>query len=154
MACVSLQAVTNRGGARDFIPEQPRTSRVPRRPQVVEAIHQPDRPLGFGTRCRCLVKMLLTDLIGWFSAAVLVLTIGRQVWTQWRTRSSQGLSKWLFVGQVVASTGFVVYSFLVGNWVFVATNLVMLLIALVGQGLYLHNRRRASRSRTSVSVAG
>lgn len=98
--------------------------------------------------------MLLTDLIGWFSAAVLVVTIGRQVWTQWRTRSSQGLSKWLFVGQVVASTGFVVYSFLVGNWVFVATNLMMLLIALVGQGLYLHNKRRASRSRTRASVAG
>lgn len=100
------------------------------------------------------MKMLLTDSIGWFSAAVLVLTIGRQVWTQWRTRSSQGLSKWLFIGQVVASTGFVVYSFLVGNWVFVATNLVMLLIALIGQGLYLHNKRRASQSRASAGLAG
>ena len=98
--------------------------------------------------------MLLTDLIGWFSAAVLLLTIGRQVWTQWRTGSSQGLSKWLFVGQVIASTGFVVYSFLVGNWVFVATNFMMLLIALIGQGLYLHNKRSARRPRAPANVVG
>lgn len=90
--------------------------------------------------------MELTDAIGWFSTAVLLLTIGRQVWTQWRTRSSQGVSKWLFIGQLVASSGFVVYSFLVGNWVFVVSNVMMLIIALVGQALYLQNKRRARRS--------
>lgn len=89
--------------------------------------------------------MELTDAIGWFSTAVLLLTIGRQVWTQWRTRSSQGVSKWLFIGQLVASSGFVVYSFLVGNWVFVVSNVMMLVIALVGQALYLQNKRRARR---------
>ena len=98
------------------------------------------------------MNILLTDSIGWFSATVLLLTIGRQVWTQWRTGSSQGLSKWLFIGQVVASTGFVVYSFLVGNWVFVATNAMMLVIALVGQGLYLHNKRRARPSQAAIGA--
>ena len=84
-----------------------------------------------------------TDVIGWISAIVLALTISRQVYTQWKTRSVSGVSKWLFIGQLAASAGFVWYSFLVGNWVFVATNIYMLFIALLGQGIYLRNKRRA-----------
>ena len=37
-------------------------------------------------------------------ATILLLTIGRQVYTQWRDGTSQGVSKWLFVGQLAAST--------------------------------------------------
>lgn len=81
-------------------------------------------------------------MIGWMSAAVLLLTIGRQVYAQWRSRTTQGLSRWLFIGQLSASTGFVVYSWLVANWVFVATNLLMLLTAALGQLIYLNNLRR------------
>ena len=92
------------------------------------------------------MQAALTEAVGWFSTTVLLLTIGRQVWTQWRTRSTQGVSKWLFVGQLVASSGFVVYSFLLDNWVFVVSNVMMLIIALVGQGIYLNNRRRARRA--------
>lgn len=91
-------------------------------------------------------KELMTDLIGWFSTAVLVYTIGRQVWAQWRTRSTAGVSRWLFVGQLIASTGFVVYSFLVANWVFVVSNVVMLVLAVLGQFIFMLNRRRAARS--------
>jgi hypothetical protein len=32
------------------------------------------------------------------------------------------VSKWLFVGQATASGGFLCYSLLVNNWVFVVTN--------------------------------
>lgn len=85
---------------------------------------------------------MLTELIGWFSAAVLLLTIGRQVYAQWKSRSTQGLSRWLFIGQLTASTGFVIYSWLVSNWVFVATNLLMLATAALGQLIYLTNLRR------------
>jgi len=84
-----------------------------------------------------------TELIGWMAAVILIVTIGRQVYTQWRDATSAGVSKWLFVGQVSASIGFVVYSWLLRNWVFVATNAVMLVTALFGQYIYLRNRRAA-----------
>lgn len=86
------------------------------------------------------------DLVGWFSAGVLVLTISRQVYTQWRTRSIQGVSKWLFIGQLTASAGFTVYSYLVDNWVFVFANIFIFLTALAGQFVYLRNKRFARQA--------
>ena len=84
---------------------------------------------------------MATELIGWVSAAILLATIGRQVYSQWREGRPQGISRWLFVGQVGASAGFVVYSWLLANWVFVVTNILMLATALVGEAIYLRNRR-------------
>lgn len=52
----------------------------------------------------------MVELIGWGSSLVLLLTLVRQVYTQWRTRATAGVSKWLFIGQVAASTGYVIYS--------------------------------------------
>lgn len=88
---------------------------------------------------------MLADFTGWISALILILTISRQVYKQWRSKSTAGVSSWLFIGQLAASTGFVIYSFLVENWVFVATNAFMLLTAIVGQLIYLSNRRREER---------
>jgi len=84
----------------------------------------------------------ITEAIGWLSATILLLTIGRQVYTQWRDGTSQGVSKWLFVGQLAASTGFVIYSWLLSSWVFVATNALMLVTALVGEWVFMINRRK------------
>ena len=84
---------------------------------------------------------MATELIGWAAAAVLLATIGRQVYSQWRAGTSQGVSRWLFVGQITASIGFVIYSWLLRNWVFVVTNVLMLGTALLGQCIYLHNKR-------------
>ena len=86
---------------------------------------------------------MATELIGWISASILLATIARQVYTQWRAGTTAGLSRWLFIGQCAASTGFVVYSWRLGSWVFVATNFALLLTALIGQAIYLRNRRRA-----------
>ena len=86
-----------------------------------------------------------TDLIGWCSTVILVLTIGRQAFTQWKERSTAGMSRWLFIGQLAASTGFVVYSYLLGNLVFVISNLFMLVIAAIGQWLYVRNKKREER---------
>ena len=83
----------------------------------------------------------MTELIGWGAATVLLATMGRQVYTQWRDGISQGVSKWLFIGQLVASSGFVMYSWLLGNWVFVVTNVLMLLTAGLGQWIYLANKK-------------
>ena len=89
---------------------------------------------------------MLVEVLGWFSSCVLVLTIAKQVYKQWQEGSSEGVSKWLFVGQMAASLGFTVYSWLVDNWVFVATNAVMLLNGLAGLLIVLHHRRRERRA--------
>lgn len=86
--------------------------------------------------------MQTTDLIGWTSSAILLATLARQVFTQWRERSTAGVSHWLFSGQLAASTGFLVYSWLLKNWVFVVTNAALLVTALVGQVIYRRNERR------------
>ena len=88
----------------------------------------------------------MTEAVGWVSSVILVLTIGKQVYKQWREGSSEGVSKWLFVGQISASLGFTVYSWLVSNWVFVVTNAVMLVNGLVGLLIVLHHRRRERRA--------
>jgi MtN3 and saliva related transmembrane protein len=85
---------------------------------------------------------MITEFIGWTAATLLLATIGRQVCSQWRSHSWRGVSKWLFIGQITASVGFVVYSWLLGNWVFVVTNALMLCTALMGQWIYPSNRQR------------
>ena len=83
------------------------------------------------------------EAIGWVSSAILVLTIGRQIFKQWQEKSSEGVSTILFIGQMAASLGFTIYSYLVENWVFVVTNALMLLNGLIGLGITLHHRKHA-----------
>ena len=85
------------------------------------------------------------EVIGWASSLILVLTIGKQVYKQWRENSSEAVSKWLFIGQMAASVGFLIYSLLVWNPVFIATNGVMVVNGLLGLLIVLHHRRRAKR---------
>lgn len=84
----------------------------------------------------------MVEVVGWVSSLILVLTIAKQVYKQWQEGSSEGVSKWLFVGQMAASLGFTVYSWLVSNWVFVVTNAVMLVNGLAGLLIVLHHRRK------------
>jgi MtN3 and saliva related transmembrane protein len=81
------------------------------------------------------------DWIGWLASAVLLATIARQVFTQWKTRSTDGVSKWLFVGQLSASVGFALYSYLLHNWVFLVSNLALICTAVLGQFIYQRNKR-------------
>ena len=84
-----------------------------------------------------------TDALGWISSAILVVTIAKQVHKQWRSGTAEGVSTWLFIGEVAASVGFTVYSFLVRNWVFVVTNALMLCNALAGIAIVVLHRRRS-----------
>ncbi|MFK3647306.1 hypothetical protein ACI2IY_02570 [Lysobacter enzymogenes] len=83
------------------------------------------------------------DWIGWLASAVLIATLLRQIVKQARTPDPQGVSRWLFLGQCAASAGFVVYSLLLHNWVFVVTNSCTLATALAGQALAARRRREA-----------
>ena len=80
--------------------------------------------------------------IGWASTAVLLATIGRQVYSQWKSKATAGVSRWLFVGQISASIGFTIYSFLLHNWIFLFSNAAMMVTAIVGELIYISNRRR------------
>jgi MtN3 and saliva related transmembrane protein len=95
----------------------------------------------------------VTDLLGWASSAVLLATLARQVHKQWREGTSEGVSRWLFAGQTTASIGFTTYSVLVGNWVFVVTNALILLNAIAGLLIVLRHRRRA-RDRSPAAPRG
>jgi len=87
------------------------------------------------------MAQLETQVVGWLSAAVLLATLIAQVTAQWRDRSSKGVSRWLFRGQLLASLGFVVYSVLTRNAVFVVTNILIAAVAVIGQYTYYRNRR-------------
>ena len=84
------------------------------------------------------------EILGWASSLVLLLTIAKQMHKQWQTRTSAGVSKWLYIGQMVASVGFAVYSFLLHNWVFTVTNSLMACSAAIGLGIVVYQRRKAS----------
>lgn len=81
----------------------------------------------------------MTEAIGWASSLTLLATIITQVHKQWKTESNEGVSKWLFVGQIMASVGFTIYSILTGNYVFIATNAMLLASSLIGVYIYFRN---------------
>lgn len=89
----------------------------------------------------------LIDALGWLSSLVLLVTISTQVLKQWRDRTSKGVSTWLFVGEIAASIGFVIYSAFLSNMVFVVTNGAMLVAAVAGLVITIANRRRSEPRR-------
>lgn len=86
---------------------------------------------------------MYTEIIGWLSSLTLVLTIGKQIHVQWKKGTSKGVSPYLFLGQMTASTGFLIYSALLGSWVFIVTNALMLLSAMIGLSLVMVHKRQA-----------
>jgi MtN3 and saliva related transmembrane protein len=85
---------------------------------------------------------VMTEAIGWVSSLILVLTIARQVYKQWSEGTSEGVSTWLFAGQIIASVGFAIYSWLVENWVFIFTNSLMVVNGVAGLAISLHQKRK------------
>jgi MtN3 and saliva related transmembrane protein len=83
----------------------------------------------------------ITNVIGWVSTMVLLATIGRQVYSQWKSKATSGVSRWLFVGQISASIGFICYSYQLHNWVFLFSNSAMLITAIIGEIIYVSNRK-------------
>ncbi len=80
------------------------------------------------------------DAIGWTSSAILLATLVRQIVKQHR-EGGEGVSHWLFVGQSLASIGFITYSVLLDTWVFSVTNSLILLTAVVGFALQKRRER-------------
>lgn len=99
-------------------------------------------------------SLMTTEAIGWASSLILVLTIGKQIYKQWQDETSEGVSKWLFIGQMAASLGFTIYSWLVHNWVFVVTNSLMLLNGVLGLGIVIYHRRRKKKQQRAGGQEG
>lgn len=96
----------------------------------------------------------MTPLIGWFSSLVLLATLVNQVWKQWKSGESKGISKWLFLGQLTASIGFTLYSVLVRDWVFVVTNAALTVNAIVGTALFWYRRRKVASAQSTLTEWG
>ena len=84
----------------------------------------------------------MTEIIGWASSIILLITLIKQVYKQWQEGTGEGVSKLLFVGQLLASIGFTIYSYLVENWVFTATNGILVVNNLVGMYLSFYFKRK------------
>ncbi|MGY0561481.1 hypothetical protein ACW7G2_12275 [Luteimonas sp. A277] len=85
------------------------------------------------------------DIVGWAASAILLATLTRQIITQWKDKDAKGVSRWLFLGQMAASTGFIIYSWMLDNWVFIVTNSLILLTAIVGEVGLLVRRWQAAQ---------
>jgi MtN3 and saliva related transmembrane protein len=86
--------------------------------------------------------MSIEDSIGWLASALLICTLAHQIHTQFKAPNAKAVSHWLFIGQSLSSIGFIVYSALLGNWVFIVTNALILLTAVVGQIVLVLRERR------------
>ena len=84
----------------------------------------------------------MIEIIGWASSIILLLTLVKQVYKQWHEGTSEGISTWLFIGQLAASVGFTIYSFAVGNWVFTITNALLTINNIIGIALFFYFKKK------------
>ena len=84
----------------------------------------------------------MVDVLGWVSSAILLTTLLSQIYKQWKQGTSKGVSKWLFIGQLATSIGFTIYSIAKGDTVFIVTNSLLTISAMIGIYIYFHFRKR------------
>lgn len=94
----------------------------------------------------------MTQLIGWTSSGILLVTLLVQVRAQWRARRTEAVSAWLFIGQLAANIGFIIYSALLGNAVFVFTNAALACVSITGWVVLGVHRRRERLGTLKVST--
>ena len=84
--------------------------------------------------------MELENVIGWAAVALLFATMAGQAWKQWKDNVKRGIGKLFFVGQIAASTLFLLYSAMIGDRVFVVGNAMVLAAAVAGGSILWFNR--------------
>lgn len=85
----------------------------------------------------------MEDILGWVSSSILVITLFVQVRKQWHDDTSRGVSPMLFFGQLAASVGFLAYAVQIDNRVFIVTNSLTTVAALLGLWITYRHRRRS-----------
>jgi uncharacterized protein with PQ loop repeat len=77
-------------------------------------------------------KEIIGNILGWTATLILLVTLLAQIHREIKSGKVDEISPLLFVGQCAASIGFLLYSALVGNLVFIVSNAMILAVALVG----------------------
>ncbi|MDQ7995567.1 MAG: hypothetical protein AAGC76_06915 [Luteibacter sp.] len=101
----------------------------------------------FGDIMDIAAHFMSPEPLGWLASLILLGTIGRQIWRQAHAPTVEGVSKWLFIGQMAASLLYLVYSVLVKNPVFIASNAALLIAGITGQIIYLKRKHRDEAAR-------
>ncbi len=88
--------------------------------------------------------MTATDAIGWGSAVILLPTFGVQVYKQWRSRHEPVAtsSLWFFALALFGTGGQAIYSWLVGNAVYLALNAILVVTNSIGLAIDIYRWRR------------
>lgn len=88
----------------------------------------------------------MQELVGWGSAAILVPAFAVQTYRQWteRHKPGGGSAIWFFALVLVGTGGQVAYSWMVGNWVYLVLNLVLVVNNLIGLGIAVHRARQSN----------
>jgi hypothetical protein len=97
----------------------------------------------------------MRELIGWGSALALIPTFGLQAYKQWQNRHEHAPAStlWFFVLALVGVVGQVVYSWMLGNWVYFVLNACLVVTNSLGLALAIHRRGMSDSHRPSLSVA-
>jgi hypothetical protein len=84
----------------------------------------------------------MQEIIGWGSAVILLPRFGIQAYQQWQNRHehAQASALWFFVLALVGVAGQVVYSWMLGNWVYFVLNACLVVTNSLGLALVLHRR--------------
>lgn len=99
--------------------------------------------------------MYTSEVIGWTSAILLVPTFGIQTFRQWQARHepAMGSSLWFFILAFSGTGGQVVYSWMVGNRVYLALNACLVVTNGIGLAVAIH-RWLIARSRHKTALSG
>jgi MtN3 and saliva related transmembrane protein len=77
---------------------------------------------------------IMPEIIGWGSALILLPAFGLETYRQWKNRHEpvNFSTLWFFVLVLIGTAGQVVYSWLVGNWVYLALNSALVINNSIG----------------------
>lgn len=84
----------------------------------------------------------MQELIGWGSACLIVPTFGIQAYKQWKNRHEHAPASafWFFVLALGGAGGQVVYSWMLGNWVYFVLNVLLVVTDSFGLMVVTHRR--------------
>jgi hypothetical protein len=84
----------------------------------------------------------MQEIIGWGSAFILLPTFGLQAYKQWQNRHEPAPAStlWFFILALLGVAGQVVYSWMLGNWVYFVLNACLVVTNSLGLALALHRR--------------
>ena len=82
----------------------------------------------------------MQEFIGWGSAAILVPAFATQTYRQWQNRDEpvNAAALWFFVLVLIGTAGQVIYSWMVGNWVYLVLNGILVVNNTAGLGIAVH----------------